>query len=182
MNMGIARSVLHTVSFSRQTSPSQSMFLLNKLLCRLLGENAHITMFYAVLNLDRWTLTWSSAGHLPGFVYRAAKGKTEMIAETSDGPPLGWWNTAQFEERTTELQPGDLVFLYTDGVTEALDEDERELTEDRILDVLDRLQDPDPNTALETVVTTLLDHVGDHPLEDDVTLLAVQRTKGVEVE
>ena len=180
MNMGIARSVLHTVSFSRQTSPSQSMFLLNKLLCRLLGENAHITMFYAVLNLDRWTLTWTSAGHLPGFVYRAAEGKTETIAETSDGPPLGWWNTAQFEERTTELQPGDLVFLYTDGVTEALDEDERELTEDRILDVLDRLKNPDPNTALESVVSTLLEHVGDNPLEDDVTLLAVQRVRGAE--
>jgi len=176
MNMGIARSILHTVSLSQQTSPPQTIYLLNKLLCRLLGENAHITMFYVVLHLKDWTLRWTSAGHGPGMIYRAAQSKVELISENSDGSPLGWWNDAEFEEQRSSLDPGDLVFLFTDGLVEAIDSQDRQLTMKRVQDVLSKMENPTPDEVLEKVLRVFRNHVGDTVLEDDLTLLAFQRT------
>ena len=176
MNMGIARSILHTVSLSQQTSPSQTMYLLNKLLCRLLGENAHITMFYVVLHLKDWTIRWASAGHGPSILCRTGESEVEIISENSDGPPLGWWNTAEFEEQATSLSPGDLFFLYTDGLIEAIDNRGSQFTMEKLVDILNRVKKSTPEKAIEEVLKGFRTHVSETVLEDDLTLLAFQRT------
>ncbi|HQO36446.1 MAG TPA: SpoIIE family protein phosphatase, partial [bacterium] len=176
MNMGIARSILHTVSLSQQISPSQTMFFLNKLLCRLLGENAHITMFYGVLDLQAWTFRWTSAGHVPGMIYRAAERTPEPIAAQSSGPPLGWWTDAEFEEQVSVLQEKDLLLLYTDGLIEAMNERRRPFEIEGIRNVLEKLGDADLKGAVESILTAFQEHVGEGILEDDVTLIGFQRS------
>ena len=175
MNMGIARSILHTVSLSQQTSPKQTIYLLNKLLCRLLGEDAYITMFYGVLSLEHWTFRWTSAGHVPGMVYRTSQSKTEVIAEESDGYPMGWWTTSEYEESCITLDPGDFVLLYTDGLIEAIDRSGQELTVEGVQAVLDSTGTADLDDALRSLLSAFERHVEGGHLDDDVTLLAFRR-------
>ncbi len=175
MNMGIARSILHTVSLSQNISPAGTLYFLNKLLCRLLGENAHITMFYCVLNVKEMKLSWSNAGHVPGFIHRNTANEIEIIGDPSDGPPLGWWNTAEFEEHSTQLNTKDLVLLYTDGVVEAQNMQNEQFDIERISNILHRSQKKNPDIIIETIAETVESFIGDMPLLDDLTLLAFQQ-------
>ncbi len=174
MNMGIARSILHTVSLSQNISPSGTLYFLNKLLYRLLGEDAHITMFYCVLNVKERKLKWSNAGHVPCFIRHTTTKELEVIGDPSDGPPLGWWNTAEFEEHTTYLETNDLVLLYTDGVVEAQNMQKEQFHMDRISDILSSSEQNNPEAVIETIVEAVEKFLGDMPLLDDLTLLAFQ--------
>lgn len=175
MNMGIARSILHTISLSRQTSPKQTVVFLNKLLCRLLGENAHITMFYGVLNVETWSLRWCSAGHVPGLLLHVAKGGVSSIAEKSNGPPLGWWSDAEFDESVAAFDPGDCLLLFTDGILEAVDGQGNELQLDGVRERLKRLDSHTLSEAIQCVVENVERHIGDADLQDDLTILGLQR-------
>ncbi|RJP35196.1 MAG: response regulator [Candidatus Omnitrophota bacterium] len=175
MNMGIARSILHTVSLSQNISPSGTLYFLNKLLCRLLGEDAHITMFYTVLNIKEMKLTWSNAGHVPCIIHRAGTGELELIGDPSDGPPLGWWNTAEFEEKSTFLQRNDLVFLFTDGVIEAVNLQKEQFGMERLRRELASSNPLHLESVAESVVHAIQTYIGEMPLQDDLTLLAFQR-------
>jgi phosphoserine phosphatase RsbU/P len=172
MNMGIARSILHTVSLSQETSPAKTLYFLNKLLCRLLGEGAYITMFYGVLNIKTYTFSWTNAGHVPALVKRMGKQESEIIGDPSSGPPLGWWDTAEFDQGTTQLNPGDLVFLYTDGATESVNIHDEMFNFDQLNDFVSASPFFEPIELVPSLVEAISEHVGEVPFQDDVTILS----------
>jgi sigma-B regulation protein RsbU (phosphoserine phosphatase) len=82
----------------------------------------------------------------------------------------------EFEYKQTQLAPGDILFAYTDGVTEALSPDQELFTKERLSSSLSK----PPATAgdlLEMIKNNLFDHIGNASLEDDITMLALQRNK-----
>jgi serine phosphatase RsbU (regulator of sigma subunit) len=118
------------------------------------------------------TLTMCSAGHCPLLIWRAAAGRVEPVA--TNGPPLGFVAGADFDAFRTQLAPGDVLLLYTDGITEAVDANLDMFGEERLAALLRQHADSDAGTILATVKRSLIDFTGRERHDDDVSLLVIK--------
>jgi sigma-B regulation protein RsbU (phosphoserine phosphatase) len=94
------------------------MAKVNRLLWESVEIDRFVTAIYGVLDLHARRFTYVNAGHNPALLYRAATGKFDQLDAT--GPLLGTFEATTYKERHTEIHPGDVLVLYTDGVTEAM--------------------------------------------------------------
>jgi sigma-B regulation protein RsbU (phosphoserine phosphatase) len=113
-----------------------------------------------------------NAGHCP-ILIRRADGTIDQIE--SSGFPLGMMPVATYTEHETTLEPGDLMLLYTDGLTEAEDPEEEEFGVEAVADVVAKLEDPSAANACRTLLAAVDKHTCGQPLHDDATLLVVER-------
>jgi sigma-B regulation protein RsbU (phosphoserine phosphatase) len=154
---------------SPSLSPEDLSARLNALLCRNMASDRFVTLFYAQLDGPARRLRYVSAGHNPPFVLHR-DGSHERLTE--GGGVLGVFANQKFESSTVQLQSGDRVVLFTDGVTEARDAAEEEFGEQRLLTVL---QENPARSAVE-MQKSILQSVCDFsrgPWQDDATLLVV---------
>jgi sigma-B regulation protein RsbU (phosphoserine phosphatase) len=110
---GDTRSCLLTES---GTAPSANR--LNNLLCAAGIEDKFITLGLCVLDAPTRKLTLTSAGHTPVIV-RHADGRAEEVGQEVSGLPLGIMEDSEYQQTEIQLEPGDVVILYSDGVTDA---------------------------------------------------------------
>ena len=142
---------------------------LNALLCRNIASDRFVTLFYAQLDGPARQLRYVSAGHNPPFVLHR-DGSHDRLRE--GGIVLGVFANQSFKSGTVELQSGDRMVLYTDGVTEACNSDDEEFGEERLLQVLQ--QNP-ARTAID-IQKNILQTVAEFShgtWQDDATLLVV---------
>lgn len=116
-----------------------------------------------------------NAGHCPVLIRRADGSMAEIA---SSGFPLGMMGFAEYTEEEDRLEPGDLLVLYTDGLTEAEDPDEEEFGVGRVADVVAGLDEPTAANACRTLLAAIDDFTRGRPLQDDATLLVVERLAG----
>ena len=132
----------------------------------------YATLFYGQL-LQSGTLRYWNAGHPPALLRRANGGCARL---GSTGPPLSvvfQKNARRVEEAT--LQPGDRLLVYSDGASEARDPAETELGVEGLEQALERSGKSDLGGALDGLRRLIFDHVAGRPLEDDVTMVLVER-------
>lgn len=131
-----------------------------------------VTLYLGILNLRDGTLVTTNAGHNPPLLKRA-NGAFEWLT-AQDGPLVGPMAGIAFKESTIQLEPGDELFLYTDGVTEA-DNRRRELFgKDRLKMVLDKSQARSVVDRLGEVMQAVRTFAGDAPQADDITMLGLR--------
>jgi sigma-B regulation protein RsbU (phosphoserine phosphatase) len=133
--------------------------------------NMFVTLFLGVLELRTGELRYINAGHVPP-VLSHADGSQELLFPS--GPIIGVIENLSFEKRTTRLDQGDLLLLYTDGVTEATDMDHRLFGIERLQGLL-HCNDCAPSELLRSIETHLIAYSGKSPFSDDVTMLAIKR-------
>ncbi len=122
----------------------------NRRLAEDVGEGHFVTLFLARLNPVTRSLIYSSAGHWPGYVLDA-RGEVKAVLESTDGP-LGLDPAAAFATaRAVMLEPADLMFLYTDGVVEALAPDGGQFGKERALRLVGRHYGKDPDAILKVL-------------------------------
>lgn len=132
----------------------------------------YATAFVARLDPERHRLSWANAGHNPALVARAS-GALERLAAT--GPPLGLIGSAAYGCRETGLEPGDLLVVYTDGITEAVDVHDEEFGLARLEALLKDHARAALSELREAIETELDRFVGGIPYADDRTLLLLRR-------
>jgi len=113
-----------------------------------------------------------NAGHCP-LLIRRSDGRIDEIS--SSGFPLGMMPVATYSEHETRLEPGELLLLYTDGLTEAEDPDEEEFGVERVSEVVSKLEHPSAAAACKELLHAIERHTCGEPLHDDATLLVVER-------
>jgi sigma-B regulation protein RsbU (phosphoserine phosphatase) len=131
----------------------------------------YFTMVYGVIDVRARQLTYTAAGH-PGPILVPAKGEPAMYSST--GLPIGMLPDVEFREKTLTLVPGDRVFLFTDGVTEALNVDSEEFGKARLLETLARGREVTLRRTLKNVVSQVREWQGDQGGFDDLSLLGAQ--------
>ena len=156
------RSLFHTAA-----DPGQLHARLNEALCRSSSSSRYATAFVADFDRDARRLTYSNAGHLPALIVRG--GQTLRCEE--GGMPIGLFEGATYKTGTLTLAPGDLLALFTDGVTEAPAPDGEEFGDARLADLLRAHLDRPLDAAVQAVLDALLDWSGPVAPRDDVTLL-----------
>jgi sigma-B regulation protein RsbU (phosphoserine phosphatase) len=146
---------------------------LNVQVARHAPASRFITLFYGVFDPSSGTLTYVNAGHMPPLVRRAATGAFERLAST--GVALGMFEESTFAAERAQISPGDLVVLYSDGITEAEDPSGQPFDETGLERVLGNLADDDLAAAGLSIFTAVERHAQDKRFSDDLTVLLLKR-------
>ena len=152
--------------FPTAADPGQLHERLNNALCGSSSTARYATAFLADFDPGARRLTYSNAGHLPALVIRGA----QTLRCQEGGIPIGLFEGATYDTGALTLEPGDLLALFTDGVTEAPGPGDEEFGEDRLADLLRAHKGGSLETAVQAVLDALLDW-GGPAAHDDVTLV-----------
>jgi sigma-B regulation protein RsbU (phosphoserine phosphatase) len=154
---------------SPSLAPEDLCARLNALLCRNMASDRFVSLFYAQLDGPARRLRYVSAGHNPPFILHA-DGSHERLRE--GGVVLGVFANQVFRSGVAQLQSGDRMVLYTDGVTEACNADEEEFGEQRLLTVLQENRRRSPE-AIQKEILLAVSAFSRGIWQDDATLLVV---------
>lgn len=148
---------------------------INRLLCGSIAPNRFATFFYGVYDDARRELTYVNAGHNPPFVVRpAAEGPGRIVRLTKGGLVIGVFADQVYEQETVVMAPGDLLVVYTDGVTEATNSRGDFYGQERI-EALCAANATLSETALRDLILDDLSRFsGEVPQEDDATLIVAR--------
>lgn len=145
---------------------------INRVVCENTSYDKFITYFHAIFHRDQRTLEYVNAGHNPPILLRA-NGNVEYLER--GGLLLGVMKYLTYERGHVELEPGDLLVLFTDGVTEAMGDDGEEYGDDRFLDVLRAHRLEPTRDILDAVHRDIRRFTGDTSrLSDDLTMVALK--------
>jgi serine phosphatase RsbU (regulator of sigma subunit) len=144
----------------------------NNLLYATTPANRYATAFLTQYDPPTGACQWVNCGHNDGVVLRKS-GDVEMMPCT--GIALGLFPRMAYETQTFELQPGDLLAIYSDGVTEANDAAEQEFSLERFVAVLKASRERPASEIVNTVIQEIDSFVGEAPQFDDITLMVMKR-------
>lgn len=151
------------------TEPGELLYFLNDHLCKV-AEPSFVTALYIVYDADRRTLKIARAGHPPPMICRSA-GQKAFEYDCSGVFPLGIDPFDQVPVTEAELQPGDRILMYTDGVTERFSRDRETYGEERLLRQLEANRQGDPQELLDAIVKGVDAFANGRPATDDQALL-----------
>jgi len=148
------------------------MMRLNKATCANCPSNRFITFFFCVLDASTGQVAFANAGHNPPIVIRAS-GEAELL--DGGGPVLGVLPVAPYSEMHAQLERGDMLVLYSDGVTEAANLAWEQFEEERFIEVLRRNRTLPASEVVQAVVQSLSEFAAGAPQADDITLVVARR-------
>jgi phosphoserine phosphatase RsbU/P len=155
-----------------EESPERLVTRLNKITCANCPSNRFITFFYGVADPTSGELAFANAGHNPPFVVRQS-GEVESL--NGGGPVLGIVPFAPYKQESIRLDPGDLLVIYSDGVTEANNVSEEEFGEERLVEVLRSHRGKPAGAIINAIMEALGKFTMGAPQGDDITLVVACR-------
>jgi len=172
INNGVAKSVTEQYATPDQLNALTAVKLTNDYIAHEHAkEGMFATLFFGVINPFNGIMAYINGGHEP-LVITDSNGIKQSLAPT--GPAVGTLVDMKFEIRQVQIEPGDILIGYTDGVIEALAPNGEFFTRERLLSIIKR--SPSSTLALvERIKTNLLSHVHNAPPSDDITMLAIRR-------
>lgn len=151
-------------SVTKELDPSVILENANNYLAEKNPESVFITAFVSIYDSEKNTLTYANAGHNPPYLISDKLTRLDK----SEGTVLGLFENEKYENAVIELKAGDRLFLYTDGVTEAQNSENRFYTEARLESFLTNYKG---NDLLSGIMNELSNFVGDQVQSDDITML-----------
>ena len=174
--MVVSKTVLNNFaeSFYKLNGLAPVVTAANEQLCANNDAMMFVTAFVGVLDLDSGEFVYVNAGHNPPVIYHAETNHCDFL-DVEKNFVLGPMDGIPFTEQRTTFKRGDLIFLYTDGVTEALNTAEEEYLPDRLINFMNSTDcRADLQTLLKNVRGDVAAHVGDAAQSDDITMFALR--------
>ncbi|MDL2256272.1 SpoIIE family protein phosphatase, partial [Parabacteroides sp. OttesenSCG-928-K15] len=165
--MAISRTVIRAIALS-ENSAAMCMKRANEILCKESVNDMFVTVFYGILNIHTGAVTYCNAGHNPPVIMRQDK-SVSFVPLTNDRI-LGALEDSVYHEKELRLLPGDSLFLYTDGITEAANKNNELFGEKRLLDCCRELAGQSSREIVEQVTETVGGFVVGAIQSDDITL------------
>ncbi|MCD8178354.1 MAG: SpoIIE family protein phosphatase [Tannerellaceae bacterium] len=169
--MAISRTVVRAIALT-ESSPSACMQRANNILCQESVNDMFVTVFYGIMNIHTGLISYCNAGHNPP-VYIQRDSHVSVLPLTHD-LVLGVMKDKEYHEKEVQLQPGDTLFLYTDGVTEAMNPQEKPYTEKRLLENCMQLVGEPPVGLVNKINDSVTQFSAGAEQSDDITILAVK--------
>ena len=137
-----------------------------------------VTVFFAVINIKTGEITYVNAAHNPPLIGRKQDDAMhwEFLKKTKKNNLMGVNELASYNEEKFKLNPGDMIFLYTDGVTEAMDKENKLYGGERLLATMQSVGTSDKSVKeILTLIREDVDqHVADADQSDDITMLGIR--------
>lgn len=159
-----------------QGEPGCILEHINQEVCSDNRQDMFVTVFFGILDPKTRRLTYCSAGHNSPYVLSARDGATRLRA--ANGTPLGIDRNYKYETGTRQLEDGDCIFLYTDGVTEAMDPQSSFFTDKRLEQVLGPMAGAPARAVVQEVIASVRDFAAGEPQADDIAAMAIRLTGG----
>ena len=144
----------------------------NNLLYQSTDSEKYATLFYGILDPAQHSLAFTNAGHNYPFLI-SSDGKVERLKTI--GIPLGFLEDFEFSEHTVPFNVGDVLVLFSDGISEAMNKHEEEFEEEKILQVIKSNMDQSPHQMIENLISSVREHADGEEQSDDMTLLVIKR-------
>jgi sigma-B regulation protein RsbU (phosphoserine phosphatase) len=169
--MALTRSIVRA-SVDSAHPPADAIVRANRLICADSTRGMFVTLFYALLDPLSGNLTYVNAGHNPPLLYQSAQAKLTELMPT--GMALGVLADASFGQRSLRLQRGDMVLMYTDGVTDATDRHMHEFGPERLRQVLLDHRLAPAESVMAGLETALDSFTGPVAAFDDIAMVVVK--------
>ena len=153
-------------------SPAEILSRVNSELSEDNPECMFVTVFLGVLTLSTGELLFTNAGHNPPLIRRAGGGVD--VVPGRHGPAIGIVPGTQFKESTLQLQPGDVLLVFTDGVTEAMDTSRNLYSDERLMNLLEDLPESGAAQILNAVRESVDEFARGAEQADDITMITLQ--------
>jgi sigma-B regulation protein RsbU (phosphoserine phosphatase) len=169
--MMITKAVIKS-EVMRGASPKKILYEANNIISVDNDSSMFVTVFCAVLDVRTGELEYGNAGHNPPLIYRSGQDYEYMDIKGSF--VFGPMPDTEFSGGKLKLNPNDVIFLYTDGVTEAMNAQKKLFSEQRLQETLSDLGGSDVKEILPGVRERMREFVEDAPQSDDITMLALK--------
>ena len=170
--MAVSRTIIRSKGMqgcSAETCMTES----NHLLAAYSIDNMFVTVFYAIYNVKTGFISYSNAGHNPPLLLRQDGSVSEL--PVMENTIVGVIDNIEYQKDTLQLEQGDTLFMFTDGVTEATDAAYNEFGVERLGDILSQHSHSNCQQIVEAVKKGVKDFVGETEQSDDITMLVVKR-------
>jgi len=172
--MAVTRTLLRAVILE-VSSPSKVLRRINDLLIPENQQGMFVTIVYAVLSLETGKLTYANAGHNPPFLIFS--GNQEIKSLNGTGMALGIVENTKIDECVIQLQPDDCLLFYTDGITEAISQQEDLYGDERLCNVFLETHTSPAKNIVKSIEESVFDFMGSNLPIDDLTMLIIKRLK-----
>ena len=172
--MALSRTLLRATSMSGRT-PSDALHRTNALIMSDSRSDLFVTVFYGLLHPRSGSFTYANAGHNPPLWLNVRSGTLQRLHQ--HGMALGVIPDVPLGEYAIQIEPGDVLALYTDGVTEAFNVDGEEFGVERLEQVLRATAERSAEEIVAAIEAAVDEFVGDEPPFDDFTLVVMKRVK-----
>ncbi|MBN2148598.1 MAG: PP2C family protein-serine/threonine phosphatase [Anaerolineales bacterium] len=171
--MALSRTLIRTYAVEYVDHPERVLKAANQRILQDAGSPLFVTAFYGVLDPQSGQLIYANAGHNPPLLFKAGQAEPQLLIAT--GMPLAVEETMHWEQKSAMLEPGDLLFLYTDGATDAQNSDAELFSFERLTQVVaQRISLPSADLHAG-VVDELRRFIGEASQYDDITLMVVKK-------
>jgi phosphoserine phosphatase RsbU/P len=171
--MAICRTAIRAVA-ETERSPAQVLAEANRRIYASNPMSLFVTVLYGILDSHTGHFVYSNGGHLPPYLFSATK-QPQKLPRTM-GMALGVADDAEFGEHDINIKPGERLFLYSDGVTEAFNEQNIEFGDAALATSLIAVTDRSPGAIIQYLVDTVKNFEGNAPQSDDLTAIALARS------
>jgi serine phosphatase RsbU (regulator of sigma subunit) len=172
--MALSRTLLRTYAYEYHGRPDYVMRVANRRILTDTQSGLFVSTFYGVVDPYAGTLTYANAGHNPAYLLRNhGSANTEVLTRT--GMVLGVLDGVEWEPVTIAMQPGDMLVIYSDGVSDALSEADEFFGEERLRAIVEQHRTQSAQHMLDAVVEAQRRFVGRAPWFDDATLMVLKR-------
>jgi sigma-B regulation protein RsbU (phosphoserine phosphatase) len=144
----------------------------NRLITRDTQSGMFVTVYSAVLDPEKMTISCANAGHNPPLIIRSATGKCVFLSE--GGMAIGVDSDMKYGVEIIQLHPGDYVIFYTDGITEAFTPTYEPYGEERLIQVAVRYRDCPAQEMIQHIISDVRTFAGSAPQSDDITLIVLR--------
>ncbi len=179
--MASTHSIMRS-SLRQIPAPAEAITQANRLLCEESDDGLFVTLFYAQLTPPSGEVIYVNAGHNPGLLYHGENsGGSGIYTEGTltplirTGMPFGIEADVVYEQRAVQLDPGDFLVLYTDGITEAIGAGEQEFGMQRLEEVILAARDLPAAGIIDTLEQAVAQFTQTDVLSDDITVLVAKR-------
>ena len=170
--MAVSRTLIRATGV-RGGSPADCLTYSNKLLAAESVDCMFVTVFYGIFNLKTGEISYCNAGHNPPYILKRG-GAVEVLPMSQD-PMVGAIDGIEYHGATLQLDHGDSLVMFTDGVTEAMNAQNEEFGEERLEDTLAEVTMHNCQQIVEAIKVDVAAFVGDAEQSDDITVLALKR-------
>ncbi len=168
--MAVSRTIIRATGIKGGPA-DECMNYVNNLLCNESVASMFVTVFYGILNTATGELEYVNAGHNPPYLINSSGIKT---VELTRGTVLGGIEHFNYRSLKMQLAPGDILYLYTDGVTEAFNRKGELYGDDRLEEVLKANLQTGQTEIVKIVLTEVAAFAAGFPPSDDITMMAIK--------
>lgn len=174
MLMSSLQTAFHTL-VPDADSPLSVLERINRLYIHNIHVTTFVTIFLGKYDPQTRVMSYANAGHSSAYLYRTRTDEEVWLRPT--GPAIGLVERFSIHREDVQMEPGDILMLYTDGITEAADHFGNLWGEDRLAEIIRQNADATSEQLIQMVMKALKEYSNGSPLADDVTLVIAKQTR-----